>query len=101
MAVFHLAHRVDPDAGGIDHAVRAQPEGGLAQRVLDGDAADHAALLAQAGHAHVVDRGAAHVEQRAHQRHRQPRIVELAVEVQVAAAQRPSADVLGQVGRRG
>ncbi|MNL02291.1 hypothetical protein D3C87_1227920 [compost metagenome] len=104
LPVLHLPHRIDPHPRGIDHAVRAQREGLAAfafagEGILRGHAGDHAVFLREPGRAHVVDRRAAHVEQRAHQRHGQPCIVELAVEVEVAAAQRPSADVFGQRGR--
>ncbi len=98
--VLHAPYRVDPDAGGIDHAFGMQRQFGIAELVAHRDAADQARLHHETGHAGIVQRDTAQIEQRAHQRDREARVVELAVEIQVRAAQRPAADMLGQRRRR-
>ncbi|MNS86242.1 hypothetical protein D3C72_1201400 [compost metagenome] len=96
--VFHAAHGVHPHARGVDDAARPQREAGAADHVLRGHAVNLAIAGAQARGAHIVHGRAAQVEQRAHQAHRQARVIELAVVIQHAALQAASVDVFRQRG---
>ena len=83
----HVAHRVHPHAGGVDHAARAQREGFAAFGVLRVQAAHLAVFAQQPGDGDMVQHQRAALRRGARQQQRQPRVVELPVPVLDAADQ--------------
>ena len=97
--LVHPPDAVGKDAGRIDDGGGLEAELLARLRVARRDAAHAAVLLEQAGHGQVVERGAAARQERAEEGDREPRVVELAVDVEHAAAQSVAAE-RGQKAQR-
>ena len=81
----HVAHRVDPDPGGVDDAARGEPALAPGLDVAPDQPAHLAALAHEADRGAVVEQHRPALQRRARQRDREARVVELAVPVAHAA----------------
>ena len=96
--IVECAQFVDEDARCVDHDFRARLQLRSGFHVPDERPARAFVLVEKAGRAHVVDDGRAAIDCRAGDRKREPRVVELAIEVTDAAVE-PALLEIGQVAQ--